>query len=228
MSLYDSEVRFTRSEVVVDPRVTLIGGLFAIIATIVGTVSILGAVATYTVFPFRPLAVGLPYPIPVLNLGYNFWDQYVSEMSAGPSAFLYNVGVIVTGILAIPVFPSMQRILRNTIIAKVGVLFGVVASIAMSFSSVFPLYVNSVGHGIFAGIFFASIGISIVLLTYAMYKGKFFSKVNVAIGVVFVVVDLSFMLTGNSVAEWMVFFVVVVWLLAAGIRMVTKHKVTEV
>jgi len=217
-----------KSEVVVDPRVTLVGGVFAIIATIVGTVCILGAVATYTVFPFRPLAVGLPYPIPVLNLGYNFWDQYVSEMSAGPSAFLYNVGVIVTGILAVPVFPSMLRILGGTMIARVGVIFGVVASVAMSFSSVFPLYVNSVGHGIFAGIFFVSVGISIVLLTYAMYRGRFFSRVNIAIGVVFVIVDLCFMLTGNSVAEWMVFFVVVLWLLAAGIRMVTKRRVTEV
>jgi len=217
-----------KSEVVVDPRVTLVGGVFAIIATIVGTVCILGAVATYTVFPFRPLAVGLPYPIPVLNLGYNFWDQYVSEMSAGPSAFLYNVGVIVTGILAVPVFPSMLRILGGTMIARVGVIFGVVASVAMSFSSVFPLYVNSVGHGIFAGIFFVSVGISIVLLTYAMYRGRFFSRVNIAIGVVFVIVDLCFMLTGNSVAEWMVFFVVVLWLLAAGIRMVTRRRVTEV
>jgi hypothetical membrane protein len=202
--------------------------VFAIVATVVGTVSILGAVATYTVFPFRPLAVGLPYPIPVLNLGYNFWDQYVSEMSAGPSAFLYNVGVIVTGILAIPVFPSMLRILGSTMVARVGAIFGVVASVAMSFSSVFPLYVNSVGHGIFAGIFFVSVGISIVLLTYAMYRGRFFSRVNVALGVVFVVVDLCFMLTGNSVAEWMVFFVVVLWLLAAGIRMVARRRVTEV
>jgi hypothetical membrane protein len=217
-----------KSEVVVDPRVTLVGGVFAIVATVVGTVSILGAVATYTVFPFRPLAVGLPYPIPVLNLGYNFWDQYVSEMSAGPSAFLYNVGVIVTGILAIPVFPSMLRILGSTMVARVGAIFGVVASVAMSFSSVFPLYVNSVGHGIFAGIFFVSVGISIVLLTYAMYRGRFFSRVNVALGVVFVVVDLCFMLTGNSVAEWMVFFVVVLWLLAAGIRMVARRRVTEV
>jgi hypothetical membrane protein len=217
-----------KSEVVVDPRVTLVGGVFAIVATVVGTVSILGAVATYTVFPFRPLAVGLPYPIPVLNLGYNFWDQYVSEMSAGPSAFLYNVGVIVTGILAIPVFPSMLRILGSTMVARVGAIFGVVSSVAMSFSSVFPLYVNSVGHGIFAGIFFVSVGISIVLLTYAMYRGRFFSRVNVALGVVFVVVDLCFMLTGNSVAEWMVFFVVVLWLLAAGIRMVARRRVTEV
>jgi hypothetical protein len=100
--------------------------------------------------------------------------------------------------------------------------------VAMSFSSVFPLYVNSVGHGIFAGIFFVSVGISIVLLTYAMYRGRFFSRVNVALGVVFVVVDLCFMLTGNSVAEWMVFFVVVLWLLAAGIRMVARRRVTEV
>lgn len=217
-----------KSETDVDPRITLIGGLFAVIATIVGTVSILGAVATYTVFPFRPLSIGLFYPIPVINTGYNFWYQYVSEMSAGPSAFLYNVGVIITGILAIPVFPSMLRLLRSTTVAKIGIIFGVVASIAMSFSSVFPLYVNSAGHGIFAGIFFASIGIAIVLLTYAMYRSTFFSRVNVAIGVIFVIVDLIFIATGISVAEWTVFIIIVIWLLAVGIHMIIKRNVTEV
>ncbi|MGQ9720596.1 MAG: hypothetical protein ACUVXA_04645 [Candidatus Jordarchaeum sp.] len=209
--------------------VTLIGGLFAVISTIVGTVSILGAVVTYTVFPFRPLSfMWLPFPIPVINTGYNFWYQYVSEMSAGPSAFLYNVGVIITGILAIPVFPSMLRLLRSTAIAKIGIVSGVIASIAMSFSSVFPLYVNSAGHGISAGIFFASIGIAIVLLSYAMYRGTYFSKVNIAIGIIFVIVDLSFMFTGNPVAEWAVFFVIVLWLLAVGIHMIIKRNVTEV
>ncbi|MFB0562089.1 MAG: hypothetical protein ACETWM_12870 [Candidatus Lokiarchaeia archaeon] len=217
-----------KSETDVDPRIALIGGLFAVISTIVGTVSILGAVATYTVFPFRPLSIGLLYPIPVINTGYNFWYQYVSEMSAGPSAFLYNVGVIVTGILAIPVFPSMLKLLRSTIIAKIGIIFGVIASIAMSFSSVFPLYVNSAGHGISAFIFFASIGIAIVFLTYAMYKGTFFSKVNVAIGIIFVIVDLCFIITRNSVTEWSVFFVVVIWLLAVGVHMLIKRNVTEV
>ncbi len=217
-----------KSETDVDPRIALIGGLFAVIATIVGTVSILGAVATYTVFPFRPLSIELFYPIPVINTGYNFWYQYVSEMSAGPSAFLYNVGVIITGILAIPVFPSMLRLLRSTTVAKIGIIFGVVASIAMSFSSVFPLYVNSAGHSIFAGIFFASIGIAIVLLTYAMYRSTFFSRVNVAIGVIFVIVDLIFIATGISEAEWTVFIIIVIWLLVVGIHMIIKRNVTEV
>nr|MDO8081187.1 hypothetical protein [Candidatus Freyarchaeota archaeon] len=207
----------------------LIGGLFAVISTVVGAVSILGAVVTYTVFPFRPMGImGLPFIIPVINTGYNFWYQYVSEMSAGPSAFLYNVGVIVSGILAIPVFPCMLRLLRSTVIAKIGVVAGVVASIGMSMSSVYPLYVHSAEHGIFAMVFFVSIGISIVLLSYEMFRGKFFSKVNVALGVIFVGVDLSFLLIGNSVTEWSVFFMVVVWLAAAGIHMLIRRNVTEV
>lgn len=213
----------------VSPRAAIIGGLFAVISAVVGTVSVLGAVVTYTVFPFRPLSVmGLLYPIPVLNVGYDFWYQFVSEMSAGPSAFLYNVGIIISGILVIPAYPAMLRLLRSTIIAKIGIVAGVVASIGMSMSSVFPLYIHTAEHLIFAFTFFIAVGISIVLLSYAMFRGKFFSKVNVALGIIFAAIDLSFLILQKSVEEWAVFFAVVVWILAVGIHMLIRRNATEV
>jgi hypothetical membrane protein len=216
-------------KMVVNPRVTLIGGLFAVISAIVGVVSVLGAVVTYTVLPFRPLSVDrLGFVIPVLNTGYDFWYQFVSEMSAGPSAFLYNMGIISAGILALPLYPSMLRLLRSNIVVKIGIVAGVVGAIGMSMSSVFPLYVHTTEHLIFAFTFFIAVGVSIILLSYEMFRGKFFSKVNVALGVILAGIDLSFLLTGTSVAEWAVFFAVVVWIFAVGIHMIVKRNATEV
>jgi hypothetical membrane protein len=150
---------------------TLIGGLFAVISTLVGAGCILGAVVTYTSLPFRPISFsGLPIIIPVLNTGYNLMQQFVSEMSAGPSAFLYNSGIIVSGILALPFYPAIIKLLRNTVIAKLGAVTGVVASLGMSMSSVYPLYVHTPQHLLFAMIFFVFTGISIVLLSYEIFR----------------------------------------------------------
>lgn len=213
----------------VSSNITLIGGLFAVISTLVGAGFILGAVVTYTAFPFRPISLpGFPIILPVLNTGYNLMRQFVSEMSAGPSSFLYNTGIIVSGILALPFYPTIIRLLRSTVIAKIGAVTGVISSLGMSMSSVYPLYVHTSEHLLFAMIFFIFTGISIVLLSYEIFRGKFFSKVNVVIGVALAVVDIIFLVTRAPLAEWMITFLVIAWLILAGTTMIIKRNVTEV
>ncbi len=91
-----------------NPSIILIGGIFAVISMIVGIVCVLGAVVTYTGFPFRPLATRwLPFPIPVISTGYSMWYQFISELGVGPSAFMFNMGLILAGILALPIFPGV-------------------------------------------------------------------------------------------------------------------------
>lgn len=211
-----------------DPRSTLISGLFAVVSMCVGIVSILGAVVLYSSSPLKPAFIrGFPFPFPVLNSGYVIFGQYISELGIGPSSFLFNYGLMVTGVLAVPLFPGLLKLLRNTTVAKVGVIFGSVAAIALIGVGAFPMVVSSL-HGPFSTVFFVCIGVSIVLISWEMLRGAFFSKAIAYYGFFFVLVDLSFIILGNPAAEWGFFFVIVTWLLATGIQMLLKRSVTEI
>lgn len=204
--------------------IILIGGIFAVISMVIGIFCVLGAVVTYTGFPFRPLATSwLLFPIPVINTGYSMWYQFISELGVGPSAFMFNVGLILTGILALPVFPGLLGLFRGSIIAKIGMVLGLTASIALIGVGLAPMVMSSL-HGPFAMVFFISVGIAIVLISFEMYRGAFFSKAIVIYGVIFAIVDLAFLLVGGALLEWAVFFVIVTWILAVGIQVILKRN----
>lgn len=208
----------------VNSSIVLIGGLFAIISMIVGIFCVLGAMVTYTGFPFRPLFVGFfSLIVPVINTGYSMSYMFISELGIGPSAFMFNVGLILTGILALPIFPGLLGLFKDSIIAKIAMVLGVVSSIALIGVGLAPMVMSPL-HGIFAMIFFISVGIAIILLSFKMYQGTFFSKAIVIYGFFFAAVDLAFLLLGGAVLEWAIFFVVVTWILAVGIQVVLKRS----
>ncbi|MBS7251164.1 MAG: hypothetical protein KIH08_11350 [Candidatus Freyarchaeota archaeon] len=212
----------------VNARTTLVGGIFALVSMIVGTVCTLGALLQYTIFPFRGLTIPLiPYPLPVINTGFSIWYQAISELGIGPSAFLFNVGLIVLGFLILPIFPALLALLRNSTFAKVGVLSGLVTCFGIVGVGLAPMVMSPL-HSVFGLIFFVSVGITVFLLSLAMFRSKFFSRVVAVYGFFFVVVDLIFMIVSTSIWEWMVFFVLVTWILLVGIEMLRKHKVTEI
>lgn len=88
------------------------------------------AVVNYTMFPFRPLVIiGFPFLIPVLNTGYSITSQLVGELGIGPSAFLFNVGLVITGILMLPVFLGQYMIFKGSTIVKIGAVCVVIGSV---------------------------------------------------------------------------------------------------
>ncbi len=212
----------------VNPRITLVGGIFALVSMVVGTVCTLGALFQYTIFPFRGLPIPLvPYPLPVINTGFSIWYQAISELGIGPSAFLFNVGLIVLGFLIIPIFPALLGLLGNSTIAKVGVASGLVTCFGIVGVGLAPMVISPL-HSVFGVIFFVSVGVTVFLFSFAMFRGRFFARAVAVYGFFFVVVDLIFMIVSNSVWEWAVFFVLVSWILLVGVEMFRKHRVTEV
>nr|MDO8081185.1 DUF998 domain-containing protein [Candidatus Freyarchaeota archaeon] len=208
-------------------RIILIGGVFAVVSMAVAIFCILGAVVTYSGLPFRFLAVRwLPGPIPWLNTGYSMLSQYISELGIGPSASMFNIGLIITGILSLPIFPGLLGRFRDSVIAKIAIVLGVVAAVALIGVGLFPMVVSSY-HGLVSIIFFISIGIAIVLLSYMMLKVTFFPKAIAVYGFAFVVVDLIFLIFGDPLPEWAVFFVIVTWILAVGVWVLIKRKEIE-
>ncbi|MHA1209565.1 MAG: DUF998 domain-containing protein [Candidatus Freyarchaeota archaeon] len=208
--------------------VTLIGGVFAVASALVGILCTLGALFQYTLFPFRPFPVPwLPYPIPVINTGFSIWYQAISELGIGPSAFLFNVGLMILGVLVVPTLPTLLRLLKGSIAAKIGVVSGAVTCVGVFGVGLAPMVISPL-HSLFGVVFFVSVCITVLMLSYAMLRGAFFSRAVAVYGFFFVGVDLTFMIVANSVWEWMVFFVLVTWILLVGIEMLLKRSTAEV
>jgi hypothetical membrane protein len=211
---------------VAHPRMVLVGAVFAVVSMVVELVCVLGAVFTYGESLFRPLAVIVlenPLFIPVLNSGYSMTSQAISELGVGSSAFLFNTGLIIAGILALPVFPGLLGLFGGSNVARIGTVLGVVSVVGSIGVGIFPMD-KLVYHGLFAFTFFIFSGIAIILLSVKMFQGTFFHKAIAIYGVFFAAVDLIFLIRETALTEWAVFFVVTTWILAVGIWVLAKRK----
>jgi hypothetical membrane protein len=208
-----------------NPRLILIGGIFAVVSMAVDLVCVLGAVFTYTGSPFRMLWISY-FPMVIPNTGYSMTSQAISELGVGPSAFLFNTGLVIAGILTLPVFPGLLGLFRGSNIARIGTVFGVVGAVGSIGVGLCPMVVSPY-HGLFAMIFFISAGIAIILLSVKMYQIEFFTKALVIYGVFFAAVDIAFLILETWILEWAVFFVVATWIIAVGVWVLIKRKEIE-
>lgn len=213
-----------------DPRVILIGGVSAVVSMVVNMVCIVGAVGTYTGFPFRPLFLDWPLlpirVVPVINTGYSGWYMFISELGIGPSAFMFNVGLIISGILVLPLFPCLLWLLRRSIKVKIGIVLAMITYLSLIGVGLAPT-VLSVLHVLFGAFFFLFGGIAIVLLSYSMLQGTFFSKAIAVYGFFVGVVDLIGIIFGGTVLEWIIYSAMVLWILLVGVQTILKRNVTE-
>ncbi|MEM2958102.1 MAG: DUF998 domain-containing protein [Candidatus Jordarchaeaceae archaeon] len=210
---------------------TFIGGVLLLAMLIVSAVSILGAVLLYTSFPLKPYPVHflgiklLPNVwIPAPNFGYEVFTNFISDLGVGPSSFIFNTGMIISGVLAVLVFPTLLRPLGNTGKAKIGVAFGIIAGVGLAGVGAFP---ENTGfyHVLFASIFFISIFIAAGVLSYANESTSFFSKTVQRLG--YFVFPAGLVCTGlilifGPPPEWALLLLLLIWALPLSIEMLAK------
>lgn len=200
----------------------VVGAMFAVVSMSVELICVLGAIFTYTSIPFRLLWISY-FPLLIPNTGYSITEQYISELGIGPSASLFNTGLVIGGILALPIFPGLLGLFRGSTIAKIGTVFGVISGLGSIGVGLCPMGISPY-HGLFAMIFFLCIGIAIILFSLEMYQIKFFTIALVIYGFSFVIVDLSFLFLRTPLPEWAVFFIVTTWIIAVGLWVLLKRK----
>jgi len=96
---------------------TFIGGVIGFVAINIAMICILGAVLLYTCSPLKPYPInlfGYRTWIPGPNVGYSWTTQWISDLGVGPSSYMFNVGLMVTGVLCIPFFPTLLEPLEYT------------------------------------------------------------------------------------------------------------------
>ena len=186
------------------------GGIYAIISMAVGVSLIFIAMALYP--------------------GYNMVEYYVSELGAGPglSGPLFNIGLILAGVIAIPFFVHLGRVLKQEdiydIVRKLAVGISVIACVCLSIVGCFPATsgLSMLLHYYFAMGFFFSGLLFCFLFSVVMFKDSKYSNVQVIIGCVVAVTFAYFLMVKDPLPEWIVFFSIVFWVLENGIYIFYK------
>ncbi|MGQ9720922.1 MAG: hypothetical protein ACUVXA_06315 [Candidatus Jordarchaeum sp.] len=207
----------------------LIGGIIGFVAISIAVICILGAVFLYTsASPFMPYAVklGFRFWVPVPNFGYTWTTQAISDLGVGPTSFMFNVGLIITGILCFLFFPTLLGSLGYSRTSKIGVLIGVVAGAALIGIGVFS-EVASFQHNLFSILFWMLIALAAGILSYAMRSSTVFSNTVQWIGYFeFVGGWILGILTKlyGAIPEWLMLLVLVIWIYALSNNMIIKGK----
>lgn len=159
--------------------------------------------------------------------GYRMDLFYVSDLGTTSAATVFGLGLLSSGLFAIPFFEALGNSLKRSTIKVRTVenasIFAKLACIGLCGAGLFPaVEPTRLLHAISALLFFVSGLLFTLLFSRAMWNHGLFSRWQswhgVAVGCVF----LLFLATGVPATEWMVFFAIVSWVIQVGIYMIWK------
>jgi hypothetical membrane protein len=152
--------------------------------------------------------------------GYDIMTNDVSILGIGPglSAPLFNNGIKIIGISAIPFFIYFGKVLRqeaeNTKYIKSAVRLSIGGCISLSLIGFFPV-VNrtmSVIHAGLALIFFLCSIINLICFSRTILKDQRFSNIHAYHGFIIAGLIAFYIAVRWSIVEWIVFFALGFWL----------------
>jgi hypothetical protein len=153
------------------------------------------------------------------NSHYIAFEGMVSELGVGQGGIFFNIGLILSGIIAIPFFISLGRTLNCEDISeklrKRATNFSIIACISMSLIGCFPavqengimLYI----HGICTSICWFSGFIFIILFGILFLQTSKFSKIHAYLSFIVAGVFALVLLTWWVIFEYMVIIAISIW-----------------
>ncbi len=180
---------------------TVPGYVFGLISMLIGTTCIFISI--------------LNYP------GYSMNLLYISYLGIGPglSAPIFNIGLIVSGLIVVPFFVYLGRILKiegiNEKYRRNTTAIAIIGCVSLSLVGCFPAYNLTllIFHGIFAAIFFVSSLMFCIAFSYLMWKDDRFPKVQSYFGVIIGILFFVYCITLQPIIEWICFFALVTWII---------------
>jgi len=163
--------------------------------------------------------------------GYNMVDNMVSELGVGPGGIIFNIGVIISGILVIPFYISFYKSFSTENIKpnmkKVTVVLALISSITFSIIGFFPLteenrLINAT-HGTLALIHWITALISIVIFGILMIQDYNYTKFQAYYSFAVGCIIITFFLTQIPLTEWIWTISIVIWILVNSLYMLV-HK----
>ena len=163
--------------------------------------------------------------------GYDMVNNDVSILGIGPglSAPLFNNGLKITGITAIPFFIYFGRILRqeadNLKCVKITVRLSIIGCIALSLIGFFPVINRTIGiiHAGLALVFFLCLIIILLYFSLTILRDQRFFNIHAYFGFIIVGLIAFYIAVRWSIVEWMVFFAIGFWMVDTSVYTLYKN-----
>jgi len=151
---------------------------------------------------------------------YDMMNNDISVLGIGPglSAPLFNNGLKIIGISALPFFIYFGRILRqeadDTKFIKRAVKLSIVGCISLSLIGFFPVVNRTMGiiHAGLALIFFLCSIINLIYFSITILKDQRFIKIHAYFGFTIAGLIAFYIAVRWSIVEWIVFFALGFWI----------------
>ncbi len=185
----------------------LSGGVYGFISIVVGLV---GVLISYFTAP-----------------NYEMFQNMISELGVGPYGTYFNLGLIFSGILAIPCYSQLaNRICGENytgVKKKLGNMCAIISCIAYAFVGVFPAIKSDIVllyiHGTVAAISLVSGVGYLTLYSVIIRETKTSPQALAYLGFILAIIYLACLFTWSPVVEWIAFFGLVAWILLISIYM---------
>jgi hypothetical membrane protein len=176
------------------------GGIFGIISILI---ALIGMLISYSAYP-----------------GYIIGDHTISMLGVGRLGISFNIGSIVSGLLAIPYYLNLsyhfqaedidEWFIDASLISSMGSCIGYI------FVGVFPVYGNNfffyAAHMVFALTTFLSGAVYLIIYAYMMYHSESFTKLQAIHSLLVCIFYLSFVFTQIPLLEWIALFGLISWI----------------
>jgi len=185
--------------------------------------------ALYAGIPFLAPRISFPF----INVGYSPFWEYISELGMGPTAHIFNTGMIIAGLIAVPVFALAHTVLGSSRAVKVGRAIGVFGALCLIGVGLFPMSPVAFSlinyHEAFAAGFFLGVAVAAAFLGYGMAKNPVLSRAHGVLGAAVLVSAILFLALGffagdiiAPVLEWITVILLIAWLFIAGGQLLIK------
>ena len=162
--------------------------------------------------------------------GYSMFNNDVSILGIGPglSAPIFNNGLKVTGIIAIPFFIHLGRILKqganNIKLINRTVNLSIIGCISLCLIGFFPVVNVTMRliHAGFALIFFLCSIVNLLIFSIIIFKDHRFSNLHSYFGIIFAGLIVFYIAVRWPIVEWIVFFALGFWIIDISIYTLYK------
>ncbi len=152
--------------------------------------------------------------------GYNFFENMVSELGVGPGGFFFNLGLILSGIIAIPFYLHLSKTFIeenvNENIRKTAITSSMISCISYTLLGFFPTTeINNFlynAHGILATISISSGICYLVSFSSLMLHSNRFKKSQAYLGLFTAGLYAFFLSTWWPIVEWIMSLSIMAWI----------------
>lgn len=163
----------------------------------------------------------------IFNPNYIIFEHMVSTLGAGPfpGGFIFNLSVLISGIIVIPYYIHLSRIVigdnTNETLRKFAIISSMISCITYSLLGVFPsleeIYIIFYIHGVLALISISSGVCYLISFNILIKRSKNFKKIQSYFGFFVAGLYTLFIITWLPNVEWLMSFGICIWIIIISI-----------